>query len=539
MQHKKLTAPIADFKVMDDQQGIVEAIVSVFGNRDYAGDRVLPGFFQDSLAKKLPKIVFSHDWNRPIGKTLEAKELLPGDPMLPKNLADMGGLWVRGQLNLDVQDGKDVLSHLKFGSLDEFSFGYDVEQEQYNAKDKVNDLIKGTIYEWSPVLVGCNPATALLGVKSVTGSKSLPLGDRDETWSASEARKGLKGDDETPSAQYKKAHMVCDGDPDNFTSYKLPFGRLDGDELKAVWKGVTSAAAALQGSRGGVDLSDEDRTGAKAICEAYYKKARSAYNDESIKVPWSDDSEDDDNGKALQPFSRKALAERIARKKGCYLGAYAEASASFEAIYDLWYSFCYGPLIDALYGDGDDDEDDNDPIAYLAAAFDEFRDISLAFVQAMRKQSDGMNEDGMNAGTNPQRDPLDLDTEDEPSTYHGFMSALSTLVPKRESQNHTKTIPTVHPAPAPAAGTFSEDLEAALAAAQKALARGQEVAKLRAKNGRTLSTERRAQLAELSDSLTALLKASAPIETLSVKEQTDLFEAYLREAAEMERVLLT
>lgn len=155
----------AAYKVLDEAKGEIQAIVSVFNNVDRAGERVLPGYFEKSLAAKLPKGVWMHDWTRPIAVTDDAKELLPGDPLLPERLKDLGGLYVKGRLNLDVQDGKDALSHLKFGSVDEFSFGYQNVKTAYDEKTGVRDLIEGEIFEWSPVLIGCNSATALLSAK--------------------------------------------------------------------------------------------------------------------------------------------------------------------------------------------------------------------------------------------------------------------------------------------------------------------------------------------------------------------------------------
>lgn len=167
LQHKSF--PAVDFKVLDGDQGIFEAYVSVFNLTDRANERVMPGFFKKSLEARLPKIVFAHDWNRPIGKAIEGtEERYAGDKRLPASLDAYGGLYCLGQLNLDVQDARDTLSHLKFGSLDEFSFGYDVTLAT-KAKDGVRELQEGNTFEVSPVLVGCNPATRLVAVKEWQG----------------------------------------------------------------------------------------------------------------------------------------------------------------------------------------------------------------------------------------------------------------------------------------------------------------------------------------------------------------------------------
>ena len=148
MQYKSLTVNI---KATDDEKGIVEAIVSCFGNVDSYGEIVDKGAFVDSLARKFPKGVWMHDWTIPVSKTLEAREV-------------DSGLYIKGQFNLDTQRGREAYSDLKFGTVDEFSIGYSVE-EDYLGEDGFRHLKKLKLYEWSPVLIGANPATQVLDVK--------------------------------------------------------------------------------------------------------------------------------------------------------------------------------------------------------------------------------------------------------------------------------------------------------------------------------------------------------------------------------------
>ena len=183
IQHKNLS--VAQFKVVDKTEGICEMIVSVFSNVDGANERIMPKAFVDSLATKLPKGVWAHDWTVPVAKTLEAKELLPGDPTLPEDIRALGGLYVKGQFNLDTQRGREAFSDLAFGSIDEFSIGYLVEKSNV-ARDGVRDLTKLRLYEWSPVLVGCNDQTSLIGTKTMKHFKtaSMPGVELDMTRSA-------------------------------------------------------------------------------------------------------------------------------------------------------------------------------------------------------------------------------------------------------------------------------------------------------------------------------------------------------------------
>lgn len=155
-----------EIKAEGQDEGVIEAIVSVFNNVDSYGDRVKYGFFDESLQAKMPKGVWAHDWKTPVAKTLEARELMPGDPMLPANLKDLGGLYIKGQFNMNTQRGRETYSDIKEGIIDEFSIGYSVVEETY-AQDGARELVKGKLYEWSPVLFGANSETALISAKGL------------------------------------------------------------------------------------------------------------------------------------------------------------------------------------------------------------------------------------------------------------------------------------------------------------------------------------------------------------------------------------
>lgn len=144
----------AEFKAVDGEgEGIIEAYVSIFGNVDHAGEVVEKGAFTESLARKLPKVVHSHEWDEPIGKVIESRE-------------DEKGLYCKFQLVLGVQRAKEDYELMKAGAIDEFSIGYSIDEDTTDEQG-IRHLKKLTLYEISPVLVGCNPATELLSVKGV------------------------------------------------------------------------------------------------------------------------------------------------------------------------------------------------------------------------------------------------------------------------------------------------------------------------------------------------------------------------------------
>jgi HK97 family phage prohead protease len=165
--------PITAVKAVDNAaegEGTISAVVSVFNNVDYGNEVVRAGAFSKSLERKLPKGVWMHDWSQPVAKTVEARELLPGDPLLPEAIRQLGGLYIKGQFNTGTQRGREAYSDVKFGIVDEFSIGYTVERQRFDEEQGVTELLELNLAEWSPVLVGMNPLTALTSIKANLGA---------------------------------------------------------------------------------------------------------------------------------------------------------------------------------------------------------------------------------------------------------------------------------------------------------------------------------------------------------------------------------
>ena len=161
---KVKTATLAHFKDLSGTdgapEGSFEAIVSVFGNVDYAGDRVVKGAFLGSLARwkdsgdHIP-VIWSHQWQDPtmhIGEVVEAEERDEG-------------LWVKGQLDVDDNPtAAQVHRLLSKRRVKEFSFAYDVLDEK-PTKD-ANDLLELDVFEVGPTLKGMNAETELIAAKA-------------------------------------------------------------------------------------------------------------------------------------------------------------------------------------------------------------------------------------------------------------------------------------------------------------------------------------------------------------------------------------
>ena len=284
MKIERKTFNAADFKATDAAQGIAEMIVSVFGNVDGGNEIIMPGFFAESIASRRtadgrPKAkgVFCHDWESPIAKTLDARELYAGDPMLPPHLKELGGLWVKGQFNLDTQRGREAFSDLQFGTMDEFSIGYGVTQDKWNAKTGVRELIKGDWYEWSPVLVGMNSATALISTKSAQLKAAVPFkatdkAPEDEAWSAPALKDftdkawGVLTDAEKKGIMGHFAYTT-NMPPESYGDMKLPHHRPS--DMMVVWNGVAAGAARMNQMK---DIPAADMKAIASHMAGHYKQ---------------------------------------------------------------------------------------------------------------------------------------------------------------------------------------------------------------------------------------------------------------------------
>lgn len=170
------TAPVT-IKAAGEQdgadEGVFEAIVSVFGNVDSYGDVVMPGAFTETLAEwaasgdPIP-VLWSHNSQDPdyhIGYVVKAEERDEG-------------LWVRAQLDPDdLLDARSktakIYRLLKGRRVRQFSFAFDVLDGGWGERDEqdVYELRRLKLYEVGPCLIGVNQATDLLDIK---GRKEKP-----------------------------------------------------------------------------------------------------------------------------------------------------------------------------------------------------------------------------------------------------------------------------------------------------------------------------------------------------------------------------
>jgi HK97 family phage prohead protease len=266
------------------QIGIIEGYASTW-DIDRGNDEIKRGAFIKSLDRhktnsRPVRMYYGHD----------SAELIGGFPPADA-YEDEKGLYMKGEINLEVQRGKEVYALAKQGVLTDMSIGFSVPDRKNNIEtikkgDRTIRVIKEVeLWEVSLVSEPMNANANITMVKSATSFGDLPLADRGREWDSEAAIARVRAftDSETsPSADYKRAFFWYDAaNRDEFTSYKLPFADVIDGQLVAVPRGVFAAAAAVSGARGGVDLPEDDRAEVQNHIEQYYGKM-------DLTAPWSE-----------------------------------------------------------------------------------------------------------------------------------------------------------------------------------------------------------------------------------------------------------
>lgn len=153
---------------------------SVFGDLDSYRDVVLPGAFKDSLkrfeAKGRPvPMLWQHRAAEPIGVYSEVRE-------------DAHGLFVKGQLNLEVQKGREAYSLMKQRALSGLSIGYSTIREKILEEKNQRELLEVDLWEISPVTFPASDPSRIDAVKSVQTLSDCEALLREAGMSVSEAK---------------------------------------------------------------------------------------------------------------------------------------------------------------------------------------------------------------------------------------------------------------------------------------------------------------------------------------------------------------
>lgn len=143
--------------------GLFEGYASTFGERDLGGDIVVAGAMTKSLKARGAKGVrmfADHDSRKRIGVWTDLIE-------------DEKGLYVKGRLLLEKQDGKDAYIDLKEGALDGMSIGFRTKADSYDGRRKARMLKEIDLLEISLVSFPMNENARVTGVKSADDIKTI------------------------------------------------------------------------------------------------------------------------------------------------------------------------------------------------------------------------------------------------------------------------------------------------------------------------------------------------------------------------------
>lgn len=156
-----------------DADGSFSGYASVFGIIDSQGEEVASGAFALSLqawaeSGRMPKLLWQHDYHRPIGFWREIRE-------------DNHGLFVKGQLLLELAQGREAYTLLKNGVVDGLSIGFvTVRARRTNGKNRLRILEEVNLQEISLVTFAANPKAKVEQVKEDDPELDALLGRLDQ-----------------------------------------------------------------------------------------------------------------------------------------------------------------------------------------------------------------------------------------------------------------------------------------------------------------------------------------------------------------------
>lgn len=205
--------------------GIVAGYIATWDldRGDYTGvrDRFVRGAFSDSIKEHMQKrrqIRLKDHHGRTVG----------GFP-IEHVKEDDKGLYGVGEINLDVQQGREAFALAKQGVLSDFSIGFSVIDQTTDHAIKTRTITKAVIWEGSIVDEPMNEKANIMQVKSAAWPE-FGVTDTDAPWNETAALQRVReftGSEETPSDDYKNYFLWHDVQaPADLASYKMLIGDI-------------------------------------------------------------------------------------------------------------------------------------------------------------------------------------------------------------------------------------------------------------------------------------------------------------------------
>ena len=223
--------------------GIIEGYASTW-ELDRGDDMIMQGAFTKTISEHMNKgrqirMYAGHDNSKLIG----------GYP-IEFVREDAKGLFVRGEVNIDVQDGKEAYSLAKQGVLSDMSIGFSIPDYKMNTEMKmVGDRMVRCIKELALWEISLVPEPMNAGAK-VTAVKSfdLPIAPRDTEVNSESAQTYL------------------------IDTKTLSIGNEINGVMTIIPKAVFACASTLIGARGALTIDEDSIQEAKHQVESLYKK---------------------------------------------------------------------------------------------------------------------------------------------------------------------------------------------------------------------------------------------------------------------------
>ena len=229
--------------------GIIRGYIATW-DLDRGLDRFERGAFLNSLS----------DHRTRNGRQIRLKDshhrVIGGFP-IEKAFEDDTGLFAEGHINLKVQRGQEAFALAQQGVLSDLSIGFSKVDFDTKIEDgnRIESITEAIVWEGSIVDEPMN-ISAVFELKAVVDFQDLPIADRNLVWdkaAAIERVRQFTDSDLAPSVEYKKAFVQYDSkQPAQYDSYQLAIADVVGGKLVAVPDAIISAAAAMQGAKGGV-----------------------------------------------------------------------------------------------------------------------------------------------------------------------------------------------------------------------------------------------------------------------------------------------
>lgn len=266
----------------DDTQenGVLSVAIATDGSIDRDGERIDPKGWDFDNFNKNPVLMWAHDYRQePIGKVTNIRK-------------ERGKILFTPKFAVDVSErAKQIFDLYKGGYLNAFSVGF-IPKEWKDNDDgngkRIRTFTETELLEISAVPVPSNARALVLAreaknfdddlLKDMEDAEddieksAVPFKDRgivEDTGTAWSGPKEVSATDDVKTLK-KMSTWYDREDADVKSSYKLPHHRSD--DLKAVFRGVASAMAALLGARGGVDIPDGDRRGVYNHLAKHYRQ---------------------------------------------------------------------------------------------------------------------------------------------------------------------------------------------------------------------------------------------------------------------------